>query len=530
MPLIPKLLPLAILCAAGGAAAATRIDRFPVATDAPPVVRALHLAQQAAHMVTEDSATPTGMSIDGDGTEHVHFSRAYAGLPMIGGDFIVHSHRGRLKSVDGTLRANTRPNLHAKLSPSDAVVEAGVAFGQRLRNMPTVSKVVYARDVVPTLAYEVVFQSVRGDGTPTRMHVFIDANSGRQLDAWDSVCTVAAVGAGHTLMVGNVRLTTDSMAGGGYQMVDPTRGNNTTIGYFGNYSTVTDADNTWGNFSTSDYVSVAADVHYGIANVWDFYQKTFGRKGIFNDGKGVPSYVLGPTYAYANAFWDGSSMTYGDGDHVTTRALVSLDVTGHELSHGVNQATAHLVYSGDAGGLNEANSDILGTLSEFYANNPADPGDFLIGEKIFVSNPYGTKALRRMFKQDMDGHSFSCYGSTRFDPRRLLINDPHYTSGVANRFFYLLSQGAVVPSGFGAGTASNLSPASLVCNGNTSLVGIGRAKAGAIWYRALVTYFTSMTSYPAARLATLAAARDLYGATSLEYKAVAAAWSASNVL
>ena len=87
----------------------------------------------------------------------------------------------------------------------------------------------------------------------------------------------------------------------------------------------------------------------------------------------------------------------------------------------------------------------------------------------------------------------------------------------------------MVPNGFGAGTWANLSPASLVCNGNTSLAGIGREAAGKIWYRALTVYMTASTNYAAARTATLNAATDLYGAGSAQYNAVDAAWAAVNV-
>ena len=107
--------------------------------------------------------------------------------------------------------------------------------------------------------------------------------------------------------------------------------------------------------------------------------------------------------------------------------------------------------------------------------------------------------------------------------------DPHYSSGVGNHFYYLLAEGAVVPAGFGAGTWANLSAASMVCNGNTSLTGIGRTAAGKIWYRALTVYMTSGTTYPQARAATLSAATDLYGMGSTQYNAVAAAWSAVSV-
>ena len=107
--------------------------------------------------------------------------------------------------------------------------------------------------------------------------------------------------------------------------------------------------------------------------------------------------------------------------------------------------------------------------------------------------------------------------------------DVHYTSGVANHFFYLLAEGAVVPNGYGAGTPANLGPSDLVCNGNVGLAGIGRDAAAKIWYTALTTYMVSNTDYAGARVATLQAAADLYGAGSANHAAVAAAWDAVNV-
>ena len=101
--------------------------------------------------------------------------------------------------------------------------------------------------------------------------------------------------------------------------------------------------------------------------------------------------------------------------------------------------------------------------------------------------------------------------------------DPHYSSGPANHFFYLLSQGATNPSGF------NYAPTALVCNGDTGVTGIGRSDAEKIWYRALDLYFTSGTTYPQARAHTLHAAQDLFGSSSAQYAAVARAWSAVGV-
>ena len=95
-------------------------------------------------------------------------------------------------------------------------------------------------------------------------------------------------------------------------------------------------------------------------------------------------------------------MTYGDGDGADFGPLVSLDVAGHEMSHGVTEKTAGLTYSGESGGLNEATSDIFGTMVEFYANNPNDPGDYYIGEQFDLTHHSG---FRRMDDPASDGVS-----------------------------------------------------------------------------------------------------------------------------
>jgi len=394
--------------------------------------------------------------------------------------------------------------------------------------------------VMPRLAHEVVFSGFKADQTPTDMHYIVDAHNGRILDKWDTVetikgqsakgkpgsgggatCTTDATGTGRSLFSGNVAIHTVHCSDGSYQMKDLSRGGGYTTDLNqrtnGTGTIFSDADNSWGNNTTSDRATAAADAHYGVAMTWDYYKNVHGRNGIANDGKGALSRVhYGRNYV--NAFWSDSCfcMTFGDGGG-SYYPLVNLDVAGHEMSHGVTSRTANLTYSGESGGLNEANSDIFGTMVEYYAGNPNDTPDYLIGEEIYVNNPGGTKALRYMFKPSLDGTSPDCYQSN------IGSLDVHYSSGVANHFYYLLAEGANVPAGF------NLTSAQLVCNGNTAAGGIGRSKAEQIWYTALTTYFTSNTNYAGARAGTLSAAADLYGSGSAEYNAVASAWSAVGV-
>jgi zinc metalloprotease ZmpA len=166
-------------------------------------------------------------------------------------------------------------------------------------------------------------------------------------------------------------------------------------------------------------------------------------------------------------------------------------------------------------------SDIFGTLAEFYAPIKKYPANYLEGERVFISNnnvAYPTTALRYLFKPSLDGRSPDCYNSA------IGSLDVHYSSGVANHFFYLLAEGAVAPVGF-----SQLTPSQLVCDGNVSIQGVGRDVAGKIIYRALTVYMSTFTQYAGARTATLQAAADLHGLYSVQYNAVAASWSAVGV-
>ncbi|WP_425606100.1 M4 family metallopeptidase [Lysobacter firmicutimachus] len=493
------------------------------------------VAADAVHRTQADGFVARDVMIDRDGTEHVRMERSYRGLAVVGGDLVVHSRNGELLSVTqgDNMRSFGRPSIEPKLSAEQAGIEAGGAFDGTVAAIAPARLVIFARGTEPTLAWQVdVEGDRRNDPAPGLISYYLDARNGELLQEDDRVHSAAANGTGRTLTLGNVGLVSNSISGG-YTLTDPTRGNGQTLDARNQTGTsaataFNDADNVWGNNATSDRASAAADAHYGVAATFDYFKNVHGRNGIFNDGRGVKSYVhYGPTNL-VNAYWTGSAMVYGDGDGVTYRPLVALDVAGHEMAHGVTGATARLGYYNikDSGGLNESTSDIFGTLVEYSVGNANDPGDYLLGEEVYINNPGNTKALRLMFKQDADGRSFSCYPSGGFTASLTYQNgkyDPHLSSGVGNRFFYLLAEGAVTPKGF------SYTPAQLVCNGDTTIAGIGRAKAGAIWYRALTRYFVSSTTYPQARTGTLQAAADLYGSTSAEYKAVARAWSAVSV-
>jgi Zn-dependent metalloprotease len=498
-------------------------------TPAPPPSE----AQAAAHADDIVAARPTDVEagagetysvyrtkVDANGAAHVRYTREYRGLRVYGGDFVVHTKPGG--AYDGTsvgLDAPLTLSTTAKVSSAKAEKAAKARFSGEVTGSAAPELFVDASTGTGRLAWETVVSGWAADKqTPSKLHVISDAQTGAFIGEFDDVETVAGTGA--SVYSGTVAVDT-TLSGSTYQMIDPSHGNGRTCDMNNGTSTCTtftDADNAWGTGATSNRQSAAVDAHFGAATTYDYFKNVHGRNGIFGNGTGVPSRVHYGN-AYVNAFWDGSQMTYGDGSG-NSRPLVSLDVAGHEMAHGVTESVVSggLTYSGESGGLNEATSDIFGSMVEFYANTSVDPGDYQVGEKINI-NGNGTP-LRYMYNPTLDGSSHGCWATNTNSV------DVHYSSGPGNHFFFNLAEGT-------GATAFGTSP---VCGSAAAVTGIGRDKAAAIWYRALDVYFTSNTRYvnsttPAntSRAYTLRAATDLYGQCSTEYRTVQAAWTAVNV-
>jgi zinc metalloprotease ZmpA len=469
--------------------------------------------------VVADRLAPVRTETDALGLSHLRVQQTLDGIPVMGGDTIVHTDaRGVAYATSGNLvlgvNVSTVPELDAGIAKQALLAYLG--DDAQAGELATPSLL-----IVPTASGDrLVWSSSNliesGKNGPRQLEAMIDAHTGEVVQAYDALETAAATGTGNTLYSGAVALSTNSISGG-FEMRDTTRGGTVTADMRnrqgGNASIFTDADNVWGNGSRTDRASAGADAHYGVQETFDYYRTVHGRNGIANNGTGSSNRVhYGRNYN--NAFWSDSCfcMTYGDGDNSTFSALVSIDVAGHEMSHGVTSRTANLTYSGESGGLNEATSDIFGTSVEFFAANANDPGDYLIGEEITLRrlasadpDPSGGKYLRNMAHPRYDGASIDHY--SQFNSSL----DVHYSSGLPNNVFYLLSEG-------GRNDTSGL-----------SVTGITRAKAERIWYRALTVYETAGTTFAQARTATIRAATDLFGATSAEVDAVGQAWTACGV-
>ncbi|MET9374373.1 M4 family metallopeptidase [Streptomyces sp. NPDC002992] len=455
---------------------------------------------------------------DRDGTTHTRYERTFAGLPVLGGDLIVaETKAGKTEGVTKASRAELKHiDMTADVAPAaaekQALAEAKAEGADKAATEHAPRKVVWMAQGSPVLAYETVVGGLQHDGTPNELHVVTDAKTGEKLYEWQAVET----GTGNTQYAGQVTLGTSGT--GPYTLTDAARGNHKTYnlnrGTSGTGTLFSGSDDVWGDGTPQNLETAGADAHYGAALTWDYYKNVHGRNGIRGDGVAPYSRVHYGN-AYVNAFWQDSCfcMTYGDGAN-NAKPLTSIDVAAHEMTHGLTSNTARLVYSGESGGLNEATSDIFAAAVEFHANNASDPGDYLVGEKIDIRGN-GTP-LRYMDKPSKDGSSkdawYSGIGSI----------DVHYSSGPANHWYYLLSEGS------GAKTINGVSYDSPTSDG-LPVTGIGRDKASLIWFKALTTKFSSNTNYAGARTGTVAVATELYGAGSAEVKAVEHAWAGVNV-
>lgn len=470
------------------------------------------------------------------GASHVRMHRTFAGLPVLGGDLVVHrTATGAWDGASATFRSPLALDLHPTISAAGATTRALIAARALTGVQPLAAPALVIdaagfTSTAPALAWDVFTAGTQADGTPSLRHTYVDAVTGKVRFVDEEIETVD--GAGESLYGGRVPLST--VAGTEhFELRDLTRGGN-YVGDVGNRvddclpillplctsnapgELFTDADNDWGNGSALDRQTTAVDAQYGAATTWDYFLSEHKRRGIANDGVGVYSRVHYGTN-YANAFWNDTCrcMTFGDGDGDELNPLVSLDIAGHEITHGLTSRTAALMGSGESGGLNESTSDIFGTMIEFYAKNPVDVGDYLVGEMPMRKDT--PAAIRYMYRPSLDKSSPDCWSE------RVQNLGVHDAAGIGNHFFYLLAEGSK------AKTINGVEYRSPTCNGDR-IEGIGREAAAAIWYRALTLFFTTATDYFGARAATLKAAQDLYGERSPQVVATAMTWDAVNVM
>ncbi|WP_225993285.1 M4 family metallopeptidase [Actinomadura rudentiformis] len=432
-----------------------------------------------------------------NGLQYVAYERTYNGLPVYGGDFVVTTNStGAVLSTSVAQRQKLNVGTKATVSATQAAKTSRAQI-TKVTSASTPRLTVIAEGS-GRLAYETVVEGLQKKA-PTKLHVFVDAKTGKVVQTWDEVADVADdVSHYH----GTIDVSTAAT-----EMSDPTRSGIRCGGQNG--ATFTGPDSAWGNGSGTNLETACVDALYAVQKEWDMLGAWLGRNGINGTGGGFPARV---GLNQANAFWNGSYTSFGR-NQAGTKQVTPTDVVAHEYGHAIFQTTPGGSSGGsgnEKGGLNESAGDIFGALTEFYMNEPAslDPPDYLVGEEVDL---VGSGEIRNMYNPSAEGDP-NCYSSS------IPSTEVHAAAGPQNHWFYLLAEGSNPGGG---------KPSSPTCN-NSTVTGIGVQKAGAIFMGGLNRKVTAW-SHARARIETINAALQLYPGSATECNAVKAAWAAVSV-
>jgi Zn-dependent metalloprotease len=496
---------------------------------------------------------------------HEHFQQYYKGIKVEYGVIITHSLNGEVYLINGEAYDASQLNLVPTLSNESAL-------NIILNSKPGAEYLWDAKEDAAALNYKkpsgelVVFPNVK-KGTVSlaykfdiyttkplaRDEVYVNANTGaimfsnaiikhvKDIETTTSseqtaaVTSVSVTGtANNTKYSGSRQIkTTFNAPTSKYILKDDTRGGGVQTfnsARMPSYPTTnfSDTDNNW---TTAEYNNTnkdigALDAHWGAEMTYDFWKNIFNRDSYDDKGTMLKSYVHYRSVAstsLVNAFWNGSVMSYGDGN-TSTSILTSIDVCAHEIGHGICSETANLAYQNQSGALNEGLSDVWGACIEHYGrtgslNGPYATAVWTIAEDLGIS-PFrsmsspttkGDPSTYRGTNWITTGDEGTCTPSSANDQCGV-----HTNSGVLNHWFYILTVGK-------SGTNNAPTPATY------SVTGIGMSKSAQITYYAERDYLTPNATFLDMRNATLQVANNLYCGSSPEVVAVTNAWYAVNV-
>jgi bacillolysin len=466
----------------------------------------------------KDSLKITSSNKDKLGGTALRLQQVYDGVPVWGAaQAALVSNDGILTVFSGTVTPNLEEKnglkKEKKINANQAIkiAQTDLGYAPDYEKKPSAELVVLTQGDDAVYAYLVNLNFL--EPKPGNYNYFVDAATGEILDKYNDLHE-AKPGGGNGItgtnttgsgvgVLGDSKSLNMLISSSTYYLQDNTRGNGILTYDAANRSRT--PGSLWSsvdNLLNAKYEAPAVDAHYYAGKTYDYYKNVFNRNSYDNRGGALKSTVhYGRNYN--NAFWNGTQMVYGDGDGTTFIPLSGgLDVVAHELTHAVTDTSSDLIYQNESGALNEAISDIFGTIVEYYeGKNP----DYEIGEDIYTPAK-ANDALRSMSDPTKYGdpdHYSKRYTGTSDN------GGVHTNSGIINKAAYLLAVGGT--------------------HYGVTVPGIGNDKLGAIYYRANTVYLTASSTFSQARAALVQAAADLYGAGSAEVNAVNKSFDAVGV-
>ena len=431
---------------------------------------------------------------DPSGHSHLRFQQVYQGLLVWGSQMTVHFHReGYIKSVTGRWEPSPQIDVNPVLTEAQATEIARLELKKdKFRKSPTAELIIFPWKNQTYLAWQVTL-------SPDFAHrwiFFVDAKSGEiilkyndvkndgpvpatGIDLHDSLKAFGAYILRDTVFMVDVTkpMYIPPVDSGKGIIVTGTAHNDTASTKF---DVVFDPDGD-AVFDDDSTLKAAVSAQYYTGLIYDYFYQVHGRNSWDDSGSTIASLVhFGQDYA--NAFWSGDAIVFGDGDGFLLSPLSgALDITTHELAHGITQSSADLLYLGEWGALNEHISDFWGAV--------LDSADWLIGEDCFTPGMNGD-ALRNMADPHNPGGFFNDFFAqpAHMDEYLYWPNEGyfydngavHYNNGIPNRASYLLA------------------------------TSVSRDTAASLYYQGLVNYLVPKSRFVDLRYALLQSAEDLF--------------------
>ena len=452
------------------------------------------------------------------GFKHIRMEQLYNGTPIKNGMIVVHCKDNRVISFNGQIYTNALVKSSTITKESDAYLTAIESIpSSQYAWETTTSKNTRKRTPLqanrPKGTFVYVFKN-NEDGevleltynfpiyslSPlTYKEVYVSCGTGTIINTEEKIHSLSTIGKGKCKYSGWQNIVTDSSATG-FTLKDTTRGNGIETYNLRTNKLFENKKNIW---DTTTIEQFAIDAHWGAEMTYDYYLKNHNRNSIDNKGFKLINRLRYGTN-FINAFWDGTQMNYGDGND-TINPLVSLDIIGHEITHGLTANTAKLILENESGALNESFSDIFGATIDWYTR--PDKANWHVGEEVSrtyrsLENPGYNKDPKNYKGKNWKPLNGSDLGGI------------HSNNGVQNHWYYLLAQGGSGTNDFGQ---------------SFNVKGIGIDKAAKIAYRNLTIYLTSKSDFEDARFFSIQAAKDLFGACSPEVESTTNAWYAVGI-
>lgn len=464
---------------------------------------------------------------DNFGWKHLDFQQYHKGYPVEGAIFKAHTKNGKVLSMNGETFSITHEPASV-ISESSAFQIALQTIGataymwddpaetavlRYATNNPNASyfpagELIYMKNKLGSSSeewrlsykFDVYAQNPLG-----REDIYIDAENGEVIYRHNKIHTIDKPGSAHTKYSWIRDIVADS-SNNEYYLRETGRGNgvetynmrNTTS--YGSAVDFVDDDNFWDTLDVPMIVG-GTDAHWGAEMTYDYFMQQHGRNSFDGQGTVLLSYVNYGN-SFSNAFWDGQRMTYGAGGG-NTSPFSTLDVCGHEFSHGLTGNSAGLIYQDEPGALNESFSDIFGVSIEYFAR--PNQANWEIGEEI--------GGIRDMSDPGSYGDPDTYFGGNWYTGSGD-NGGVHTNSGVQNYWYYLLSEG-------GSGTND--------IGNSFSVTGIGIDSAAAIAFRNLTVYLSVFSEYDDARFYAVQSAIDIFGACSPQVRSTINAWYAVGI-